>query len=50
MKEKSIIAFEIGEKQGKLILEYAKKYFKDSIITVEKDMQNRDRFVFIINI
>ena len=50
LKEKSIIAFEIGEKQGKLILEYAKKYFKDSIITVEKDMQNRDRFVFIINI
>ena len=50
LKEKSIIAFEIGEKQGNLILEYAKKYFKDSIITVEKDMQNRDRFVFIINI
>ena len=50
LKEKSIIAFEIGEKQGKLILEYAKNYFKDSIITVEKDMQNRDRFVFIINI
>ena len=49
-KKKSIIAFEIGEKQGKLILEYAKNYFKDSIITVEKDMQNRDRFVFIINI
>ena len=50
LKEKSIIAFEIGEKQGKLILEYAKNYFKDSIITVEKDIQNRDRFVFIINI
>ena len=50
LKEKSIIAFEIGEKQGKLILEYAKNYFKDSIITVEKDMQSRDRFVFIINI
>lgn len=50
LKEKSIIAFEIGEKQGKLILEYAKSYFKDSIITIEKDMQNRDRFVFIINI
>ena len=50
LKEKSIIAFEIGEKQGKLILEYAKNYFKDSIITIEKDMQNRDRFVFIINI
>ena len=50
LKEKSIIAFEIGEKQGKLILEYAKNYFKGSIITVEKDMQNRDRFVFIINI
>ena len=50
LKEKSIIAFEIGEKQGNLILEYAKNYFKDSIITVEKDMQNRDRFVFIINI
>lgn len=50
LNKKSIIAFEIGEKQGKVILEYAKNYFKDSIITVEKDMQNRDRFVFIINI
>ena len=50
LKEKCIIAFEIGEKQGKLILEYAKNYFTHSIITVEKDMQNRDRFVFIINI
>ena len=50
LNEKSIIAFEIGEKQGKAILEYAKIYFKDSIITIEKDMQNRDRFVFIINI
>lgn len=50
LNEKSIIAFEIGEKQGKAILEYAKNYFKDSIITIEKDMQNRDRFVFIINI
>lgn len=50
LNEKSIIAFEIGEMQGKAILEYAKNYFKDSIITIEKDMQNRDRFVFIINI
>ena len=50
LKEKSIIAFEIGEKQGKLILEYAKNYFKDSIKKKKKDMQNRDRFVFIINI
>jgi len=47
LKEKSIIAFEIGYEQGNEIKEYAKKYFNNSTIKIEKDMQGKDRFVFI---
>jgi len=47
LKEKAIISFEIGYQQGNEIKEYAKKYFKNSLIKVEKDMQGKDRFVFI---
>ncbi len=49
LKEKSIIAFEIGQKQGKSIKEFAEKYFPNSIITIEQDLQGLDRFIFIIN-
>lgn len=48
LKEKNIIAFEIGQSQGEAIKKEAKKYF-DNII-IEKDLQGKDRFVFIINI
>ena len=47
LKEKAIISFEIGYQQGNEIKEYSKKYFKNSLIKVEKDMQGKDRFVFI---
>lgn len=43
----SLIAFEIGQTQGNEICELAKKYFLNSEITLEKDLQGKDRFVFI---
>ena len=49
LKEKSIIAFEIGSTQGLMIKEYATNYFPNANIIIEKDIQNNDRIVFIIN-
>ena len=49
LKRKSIIAFEIGMEQGNDIKEYALKYFPKSKILIEKDYNDRNRFVFIIN-
>ena len=50
LKEKYIIAFEIGYMQGDYLKEYSRKYFKDAIITVEQDLSKKDRFLFIINV
>ncbi len=47
--EKSIIAFEIGYTQASAISKLAKIYFPTSKIVVEKDLQGKDRFLFIIN-
>lgn len=49
LKEKFIIAFEIGWWQGSLIEKIAKENFNNSKILVEKDLTNRDRYIFIIN-
>ena len=49
LNKKSLIVFEIGYKQASSIKEIISKYFKDSIVKVEKDLQNRDRFIFIFN-
>lgn len=49
LKEKFIIAFEIGWWQGKLIETIAKEYFEDSKVLTLKDLTNRDRYIFIIN-
>ena len=49
LKSKNIIAFEIGEKQGEEIKQIALSYFPNSKVIVEKDLQNRDRFVFVFN-
>lgn len=48
LNEKFIIAFEIGYNQGDKLKEYAKKYFKDDCIKIEKDYSEKDRFMFII--
>ena len=49
LKEKSIIAFEIGWWQGNLIKTITQDYFKESRIIIEKDLTLRDRYIFIFN-
>lgn len=49
LNDKFIIAFEIGWWQGNLIYDIAKRYFNDSIIRIEKDLTDRDRYLFIIH-
>ena len=46
LKEKYLIAFEIGDKQGEEIKKLSKKYLGNEAL-IEKDMQGRDRFAFI---
>ena len=48
LKDKFIMAFEIGYMQGNKLKEEALKFFPNCIIKVEKDMQGKDRFLFII--
>lgn len=50
IKEKYLISFEIGETQYEDIKNYKEKYLPDSKITLKKDMQGRNRMVFITNI
>jgi release factor glutamine methyltransferase len=49
VNDKSIIAFEIGYNQGNYLLKYAKEYYPNAIIEIEKDLSNRDRYLLIIN-
>ena len=49
LNKKSLLAFEIGYTQGEQIKEYASRFFPNSKIIIEKDLNDRDRFVFIIN-
>ena len=49
LNDKFIIAFEIGWWQGNLIYDIAKRYFSDSVIKIEKDLTDRDRYLFIIH-
>lgn len=42
-----IIAFEIGESQGQALMALAKKEFPNSVITIENDLTNRNRYLFI---
>ena len=49
LNKKSIIAFEIGETQGQDVMNIAKKYFPNSNIKLDRDLQKLDRFIFIIN-
>jgi len=48
LHEHYMIAFEIGYTQGESIKDMAYKYLgKDINVSIEKDMQGKDRFVFI---
>ena len=49
LNDKSMIAFEIGYKQGESIKNIAYKYFPNSKVLIEKDLSLKDRFVFIFN-
>ena len=48
LKEKFIIAFEIGEEQGEAIKTIATSQFPNAKVLLEQDMQHLDRFIFII--
>ena len=48
LKDKFIIAFEIGETQKKEILNIAKNYYPSATIIAAKDLRKLDRFIFII--
>ena len=48
--DKYLICFEIGYTQGKYIKEYAKDNLSDITVSIEKDYNDRDRFIFITNI
>lgn len=49
MKEKNIIAFEIGSKQANAISEIAKKEYPNAQIIQKNDLNNLNRYIFIIN-
>lgn len=49
LNKQSIIAFEIGYLQANDIKSEALKYFPNSKISIEKDLQQRNRYVFIFN-
>ena len=48
LNKKAIIAFEIGENQKEALLSLGYRYFKEESFWVEKDMQGRDRFFFLM--
>ena len=50
LKDKYLICFEIGNKQFQRISELKDKYLPESRIELKKDMEGRDRMVFITNI
>lgn len=48
LNDKYILAFEIGFRQKKAVLELIEKYSKDVLVFTKKDMAGRDRMVFIL--
>jgi len=49
LNKKNIIAFEIGYDHGTTLSKLAKKHFPKGIISLEKDLSEKDRYLFIIN-
>lgn len=49
LNKKSLIAFEIGRNQADKVKEIAKRVFPKSTIIVEKDLNNKNRYLFIFN-
>lgn len=48
LKDNFIIAFEIGQSQGKLVKDLALKYLDNIDVFIKKDLNNLDRFVIIV--
>ena len=49
LEDKFIIAFEIGQNQAEDIKNYAKKIYPKANIIIKKDLNNLDRYLYIIN-
>ena len=49
LNDKYLIAFEIGKDQGEAINELKEKYLPESNILLKKDLEGRDRMIFIYN-
>jgi len=49
LNNKFLIAFEIGQTQGKVIEEMAKKYIKNASVDILKDLSKKDRMLFVYN-
>lgn len=49
LNNKFLIAFEIGQDQSEAIKQIANKYLNDVEIIVKKDLQTRDRMIFILS-
>lgn len=49
LEDEYLIAFEIGYKQGESIKEYAMKSLPKAKVWVEKDLSDKDRYIFITN-
>lgn len=49
LNEKYLIAFEIGKDQGNAINELKEKYLPEANIILKKDLEGRDRMIFIHN-
>lgn len=49
LKEKNLIAFEIGMTQSKPITNIVKTYFPNAQVITEKDLTGKDRYIFIFN-
>lgn len=49
LNKSNIICFECGKSQGDKIKSIAQDYYPNSLIIVDQDLNNLDRYVFIIN-
>ena len=49
LKDKYLICFEIGNNQGEQIKKISNKYLNDAKVIIKKDLEKRDRMIFIYN-
>lgn len=49
LKDKYLICFEIGSTQGEQIKKISNKYLNDAKVIIKKDLEKRDRMIFIYN-